>query len=111
MGKKFPLEFDFTKSTAQTLINCVSKLPIEGSRANRRDLIIGKSINDVDMEKIIDLIEMTNNKVNLIIDGVDIYQILERSQEILDRVKNPDNFKEESLMLQMINLERSHVVS
>jgi hypothetical protein len=54
------------------LINCISKLPIEKDADKRKNVLLGKSLNDVDMDKIIDLIEMSNERINLSIDGVDI---------------------------------------
>ena len=64
----------------------MSKLPIEYDEANRKDLIIGESMNDVDMEKIIDLIEMTDKRVNLFIDNIDIQPILKRSVQIYGEI-------------------------
>jgi hypothetical protein len=36
-------------------------------------------MNDVDMDKLIDLIEMSDQRVNLFIDGIKIKEILERN--------------------------------
>ena len=90
----FEVEFDFTQSTAQTLINCVSKLPNEQNPDKRKNVKLGESMNDVDMDKLIDLIEMSDQRVNLFIDGIKIKEILERksdrSQEILKDLRASD---------------------
>ena len=43
-------------------------------------------MNDVDMEKIIDLIVMTDKRVNLFIDNIDIQPILKRSVQIYGEI-------------------------
>jgi len=63
--QSFEVEFEFTKSSAQSLINNISKLPIEKNEDKRKNVILGVSMNDVDMDKLIDLVEMCDNRVNL----------------------------------------------
>jgi hypothetical protein len=58
--QQFEVEFDFTKSSAQTLINCISKLPMEKDPEKRKNVNLGKSMNDIDMDKLTDLVEMSN---------------------------------------------------
>jgi hypothetical protein len=36
-------------------------------------------MNDVDMDKMIDLVEMANKRVNLFIDGINVVELLNRS--------------------------------
>jgi hypothetical protein len=59
-GSTFEVEFAFSKSTAQVLINSISKLPIEEDEFKRKKVILGKSMDEVDMDKLIDLVEMAN---------------------------------------------------
>ena len=71
-------------------------------------------MNDVDMDKLIDLVEMANKRVNLFIDGIDVVRLLNRddSAHILQNIRNPE-FKEgahDSLMIKLITLGRSHIV-
>jgi hypothetical protein len=72
-------------------------------------------MNDVDMDKMIDLVEMANMRVNLFIDGIDVVTLLKRSdsEHILENIKKPglksDN-KHDSLFTKMIRLGRSHIV-
>lgn len=72
-------------------------------------------MNDVDMDKMIDLVEMANMRVNLFIDGIDVVSLLKRpdSEHILKNIKSPDlksDNQHDSLLTKMIRLGRSHVV-
>lgn len=113
-GQEFDVDFAFSKSTAQVLIKCISQLPTEDNELKRKNVYIGSSMNDVDMDKLIDLVEMANKRVNIYIDGIDVVRLLKRpdSKHILDNIKKPGmkNGKHESLLLKMIELGRSHVV-
>jgi hypothetical protein len=40
-------------------------LPIEKTEDKRKNVILGVSMNDVDMDKLIDLVEMCDKRVNL----------------------------------------------
>lgn len=74
--QEFDVDFAFSQSTAQTLINCISKLPTEEDSLKRKNVFIGKSMNDVDMDKLIDLVEMANKRVNIFIEGIDVRKLL-----------------------------------
>jgi tetrahydromethanopterin S-methyltransferase subunit A len=72
-------------------------------------------MNDVDMDKIIDLVEMANKRVNLFIAGINITKLLEKedSKHILDNIKDPvlkDDGKHDSLLTRMISIGRTHIV-
>jgi hypothetical protein len=71
-------------------------------------------MNDVDMDKLIDLVEMANKRVNIFIEGIDVVRLLNRSdsKHILDNIRQPDlkNGQHDSLLLRMITLGRSHMV-
>jgi hypothetical protein len=86
--QEFDVEFAFSKSTAQVLINSISKLPTEDDEKKRKNVILGKSMDDVDMDKLIDLVEMAYQRVNLDIDKIDVHKILKRddSKHILDNI-------------------------
>jgi hypothetical protein len=58
------------------LINCISKLPLEKNYEKRKNITLGASMNDVDMDKLIDLVEMSNQRVNLFIDDINVNGIL-----------------------------------
>lgn len=68
-------------------------------------------MNDVDMDKLIDLVEMCDNRVNLSIEGIDVQSILKRtdSEHILKKLKNPQK-GDELLLIKMIRLGRSTIV-
>lgn len=87
-GQEFDVDFAFSKSTAQVLINCISQLPTEDNDLKRRNVIIGSSMNDVDMDKMIDLVEMANKRVNLFIEGINVVELLNRpdSSHILKNI-------------------------
>ena len=116
IGNEFDVDFAFSQSTAQTLINCISKLPIEDDPIKRKKVTIGKSMNDVDMDKLIDLVEMANRRVNIEINGIDVVKLLMKpeSEHILANIVKPTPNKEgmhtDSLLLKMIKLGRSHIV-
>ena len=72
-------------------------------------------MNDVDMDKIIDLVEMANKRVNIFIAGINITKLLEKedSKHILDNIKDPvlkDDGKHDSLLTRMISIGRTHIV-
>lgn len=71
-------------------------------------------MNDVDMDKIIDLVEMANKRVNIFIAGINITKLLEKkdSKHILDNIKDPElkNGKHDSLLTRMISIGRTHIV-
>jgi hypothetical protein len=66
-------------------------LPTEDDEKKRKNVILGKSMDDVDMDKLIDLVEMAYQRVNLYIDKIDVHKILSRedSKHILDNIQNP----------------------
>lgn len=88
------------------MIKCISQLPIESNELKRKNLYIGSSMNDVDMDKLIDLIEMANRRVNLFIDGINVHRILKRddSKHILANVHSPKlkDGKHDSIFLKLI---------
>lgn len=71
-------------------------------------------MNDVDMDKIIDLVEMANKRVNIFIAGINIIDLLEKedSKHILDNIKDPvlKDGKHDSLLTRMISIGRTHIV-
>jgi hypothetical protein len=71
-------------------------------------------MNDVDMDKIIDLVEMANKRVNLFIDGINVVELLNKtdSMHIIENIKKPDlkNGKHDSLLNKMISIGRTHIV-
>ena len=71
-------------------------------------------MNDVDMDKLIDLVEMANKRVNIYIDGIDVVKLLEKkeSEHIKDNIMKPElkDGQHNSLLLKMIALGRSHIV-
>jgi hypothetical protein len=71
-------------------------------------------MNDVDMDKMIDLVEMANMRVNLFIDGINVVELLKRpdSKHILNNIQEPDlkNDQHDSLFKKMVSLGRSHIV-
>ena len=73
-------------------------------------------MDEVDMDKLIDLVEMANKRVNLSIDGIDVIKLLEDpdSKHILENIQYPKvndkGINEESLFLKMIALGRGHII-
>ena len=72
-------------------------------------------MNDVDMDKIIDLVEMANKRVNLSIDGINVRNLLEKpdSKHILENIQYPrsnNGLNSDSLFLKMVKLGRGHVI-
>ena len=115
-GQLFDVDFAFSKSTAQALINCISKLPLEENARKRKNVIIGKSMDDVEMDKLIDLVEMSDKRVNINVERVDVDKLLRRSdsKHIRQNIENPKFLEKEgrhdSILLNMIKLCRTHMV-
>lgn len=115
-GQAFDVDFAFSKSTAQSLVNCISKLPIEDDYRKRKNVIIGKSMDEVEMDKLIDLVEMAYKRVNINIDNLNVDKLLERSdsEHIRKNIENPPYLdkenRHESILLNMIRIERTHMV-
>jgi hypothetical protein len=109
--QQFEVEFEFTKSSAQTLINCISKLPMEKNPDKRKNVTIGPSMDDVNMDKLIDLVEMSNQRINLFMDGINVNGILNRNDSsfIMKKLTNPGK-NDEKLLLRMIKLGRAKIV-
>ena len=66
-------------------------MPTEEDENKRKNVILGKSMDEVDMDKLIDLVEMAYQRVNLYIDKIDVHRILSRedSKHILENIQNP----------------------
>lgn len=68
------------------------------------------------MDKLIDLVEMANRRVNIYIEGINVEKLLmkKESEHILKNVIKPetnsDGLNADSLLLKMIQLGRSHIV-
>lgn len=73
-------------------------------------------MNDVEMDKLIDLVEMAYKRVNLNIDRINVQRLLKRpdSNYIRDKIEKPlfDEKKgsHDSLLLKMVRIEKSHLV-
>lgn len=65
-------------------------------------------MNDVNMDKLIDLVEMANKRVNIFIDGIDVVKLLKKKESehilknILEPAENKDGIHADSLLLKMI---------
>ena len=75
-GIKFQMHFRFSNSSCATLINALSNLREEKDPKKRMQLKIGESLNDVDFLLILDLMVISNRRINLDISDVDILTLI-----------------------------------
>lgn len=87
-GVKFQMKFKFSNSSAAVLINSLSNLRNEKNHKKRMNLSIGESINEVDFPIIMDLMRISNNRINLDLSEVDIKAMVKRSKATLDDLKS-----------------------
>lgn len=112
LGSNFKMEFQFTDSTCKALTNCVVNLPV----SNKSDLVtknlkLGASLNQVSINNIIELINVSNNRIKLDINGVDLKTVLNKSRETIHRLKYPElTLNSDSLMEQMVISGQCQVV-
>ena len=70
------MHFRFSNSSCATLINALSNLREEKDPKKRMQLKIGESLNDVDFLLILDLMVISNRRINLDISDVDILTLI-----------------------------------
>jgi len=70
------MHFRFSNSSCATLITSLSNLRDEKDPKKRMDLKIGESLNDVDFNLLLDLMVISNNRINLDISEVDMLTII-----------------------------------
>jgi len=70
------MHFRFSNSSCATLITSLSNLRDEKDPKKRMDLKIGESLNDVDFNLLLDLMVISNNRINLDISEVDMLAII-----------------------------------
>lgn len=71
------MHFNFSNSSCAVLINSLINLREEKDPKKRMDLKIGESLNEVDFPLVMDLMVISNNRINLDISEVNILQIIE----------------------------------
>jgi hypothetical protein len=86
-GLKFKMNFRFSNSSCSVLISSLSNLKKEKDPKKRMILKVGESINEVDFPLIMDLMRVSNNRINLDLEDVDIKAMVLRSEETLKLLK------------------------
>lgn len=79
----FQMHFKFSNSSCKTLIDSLSNLRDEKDPEKRMNLKIGESLNKVDFPIIMELIVISNNRINLDISEVKILDIVKRSDKTM----------------------------
>ena len=112
LGQNFKMEFQFTDSTCKALTNCVVNLPITIKRDQMtKNLKLGSSLNQVSINNILELINVSNNRINLDVNGVDLNSVLQRSRETIHLIKYPEySTNSDSLIEQMVIAGQCQVV-
>jgi len=77
------MHFKFSNSSCETLINSLSNLRNEDDPNKRMTLKIGESLNEVDFPLILDLMIISNNRINLDLSEVAILDTLNRNQNTI----------------------------
>lgn len=73
-------------------------------------------MDEVDMDKLIDLVEMAHKRVNLNINGVNVQRLLQRedSEHIRKNIEDPrfdeQTCRHDSILLKMIRIDRAYLV-
>jgi hypothetical protein len=69
----------------------------------KKNLKLGSSLNQVSINNILELINVSNNRINLDINGVDLNSVLQRSRETIHLIKYPEySTNSDSLIEQMV---------
>jgi hypothetical protein len=94
-GIKFQMHFRFSNSSCATLITSLSNLRDEKDPKKRMDLKIGESLNDVDYPMLMDLMIISNNRINLDVSEVDLHTMITRDEETMKELTTKKSETEE----------------
>lgn len=97
-GLKLKVFFKFDVSTCENLIKAISTLPVQSDAANRLDIKIGHSIDEVNFDSFLNLLDIGYQRVNLDILDVNIKFMIENSQGY----KTPITAKTDQISTEMI---------
>lgn len=74
------MEFKFDDDNCQLLINRIASQPIVKDKHERRlNLIVGKKLDRVSFDKIWELCTVSDKRINLNLDDLDLRSIIDRS--------------------------------
>ena len=82
----FKLDYTFTDDTIQGLIKSLTVMPFETNPIKRQTIVVGDCLRNISFENFINLIVISNNRVNLDIMDVEMLKL----SGVEDEMKKPD---------------------
>lgn len=108
------MHFQFSNSSCDVLIKSLSNIREEREASKRMDLKIGESLNEVDFHLIMDLINISNNRINLDLTEVDMLSIIKKSEstlkELTTKMNESDENKKDYLLQRVAKLGQCSIV-
>jgi hypothetical protein len=75
-GMDLSLKFEFCQATCENFIKALSTLPLEKSAENRLTISLGESLLPVNFTKVVDLLSISYQRVNLETKDLDITKMI-----------------------------------
>lgn len=110
----FSVSFNFTDLSIESLINIISNLPKIDNRARRTTVKLGKCISELSVEKFLQLLTLSFQKVNLVFTDPHIHVrcIFYNDLQFMKSVRHPfgDDLTGEPLLIDMVSKDYHQVV-
>ena len=104
-GQIYKFDYMFNDNTCETLTACIINQPIEVQPERiTKFLKLGKSLNEISFDNILELITVSHQRINLNIDEVDINHLLKNDPKKINMLKFPIFQDQESMLEKMVSI-------
>ena len=105
------VDFYFTKSTLMKLIKSLNQVPVQLGDEKKQLIKFGETLNNLDFQEILDLLDQADGKIDIDLDGFDLKKSIEKSvyKDILNESSPEENDDLYQLIFRVIDLDRDDI--
>jgi hypothetical protein len=106
------VNFNFTDLSIESLINIISNLPKIENRERRNTVQLGLCIQELSVDKFLQLLTLSYQKVNLIFTNpeINVKSIFKRNMPFMSSIRNCEKNTGEPLLIDMVKKDYHQVV-